>query len=58
MKKKWYTIYSECIKYNPSLTVKVGEVTEVGKIQSEGLAYITAKAIQESMGNCFIVYYK
>lgn len=58
MKKKWYNIYMECIKYNPSITSKVGEVTQIGKIQSEGLAFTTCKAIQESVGEYFKVYYK
>lgn len=57
MKKKWYNIYMECIKYNPSITSKVGEVTQIGKIKSEGLAYTTCKAIQETMKH-FKVYYK
>lgn len=58
MKKVWYNVYMECIKYNPSITAKVGEVTNVGKIKSEGLAFATCKAIQESVGEYFRVYYK
>lgn len=58
MKKQWYNIYMECIKYNSSITAKVGEVELIGKIKSEGLAYITCKAIQESVGEYFKVYYK
>lgn len=58
MKKQWYNIYMECIKYNPSITVKVGEVEHIGKIKSEGLAYVTCKAIQETVKDNFKVYYK
>ena len=58
MKKQWYNIYMECVKYSPSITTKVGEVNHIGKIKSEGLAYATCKAIQETVGECFKVYYK
>lgn len=58
MKKQWYNIYMECIKYSPSITAKVGEVELVAKVKSEGLAYQTCKAIQESVGEYFKVYYK
>ena len=58
MKKQYYNIYMECVKYNPSLTTKVGEVSCIGKIKSEGLAYVACKAIQESVGENFKVYYK
>lgn len=58
MRKQWYNILTECIKESPSVTAKVGEVTLVGKVKSEGLAYATCKAIQESVGEYFKVYYK
>lgn len=58
MKKVWYNVYMECIKYSPSITAKVGEVTCIGKIKSEGLAFATCKAIQETVGENFKVYYK
>ena len=58
MKKQWYNIYMECIKYSPSITAKVGEINLVGKIKSEGLAFQTCKTIQESVGEYFKVYYK
>lgn len=58
MKKVWYNIYSECVKYSPSITAKVGEVNLIAKVKSEGLAYTTCKAIQESIGEYFKVYYK
>lgn len=58
MKKQWYNIYMECIKDSPSITAKVGEISLVGKIKSEGLAYTTCKTIQESVGKYFKVYYK
>lgn len=58
MEKKWYTIYAECIKYSPSIDSKVGEVINLGKIKSKGLAYVTCMAIQETMGEYYRVYFK
>lgn len=58
MPKQYYNIYMETIKDNPSLTTKLGEVTHLGKIKSEGLAYQTCKIIQETVGDNFKVYYK
>ena len=58
MKKQWYNIYMECIKYNPSITAKVGQIDQIEKIKSEGLAFATCKAIQETVGEYFKVYYK
>lgn len=58
MKKQYYNIYMECIKESPTITAKVGEIDHIGKIKSEGLAYQTCKAIQESVGEYFKVYYK
>ena len=58
MTKVWYNIYMEAVKDSPSLTTKLGEVTHIGKIKSEGLAYQTCKTIQESVGEYFKVYYK
>lgn len=58
MKKQWYNIYMKCEKENPSITSKLGEVTCIGKIKSEGLAYVTCKALQESVTENFKVYYK
>lgn len=58
MRKQYYNIYMECVKESPSITAKLGEVSCVGKIKSEGLAYATCKAIQETVGEYFKVYYK
>lgn len=58
MKKIWYNVYQECIKYSPSITAKVGEVELIAKVKSEGLAYVTCKTIQETVGEYFKVYYK
>ena len=58
MKKKYYNIFIECIKESPIITAKIGEVDHIGKIKSEGLAYQTCKAIQETVGEYFKVYYK
>lgn len=58
MRKQWYNIYMECVKESAEVTAKLGEVTCVGKIKSEGLAYVTCKAIQETVKDNFKVYYK
>lgn len=58
MKKQWYNIYMECIKESPTVTATLGEVINIGKIKSEGLAYTTCKAIQETVKDNFKVYYK
>lgn len=58
MRKQYYNIYMECVKESPSITAKVGDVEQIGKIKSEGLAYQTAKAIQETVKEYFKVYYK
>ena len=58
MNKQWYNIYMECIKEAPEVTTKLGEVNNIGKIKSEGLAYQVCKAIQETVGENFKVYYK
>ena len=58
MKKKWYNIYMECIREHAGLTAKLGEVSCIGRIESEGLAYVTCKAIQETVKDDFKVYYK
>lgn len=58
MKKQYYNIYMECIKESPTITAKLGEVICIGKIKSEGLAYVTCKAIQETVMENFKVYYK
>lgn len=58
MKKQFYNIYMECIKESPAITAKVGEVENIGKIKSEGLTYSACKAIQETVGEYFKVYYK
>lgn len=44
-KKEWYLIEIECIKYNPSLSMKIGEKQIVAKVKSYGLAYATAQTI-------------
>lgn len=58
MRKQWYNIYMECVKESAEVTAKFGEVTCVGKIKSEGLAYVTCKTIQETVKENFKVYYK
>lgn len=58
MAKVWYNIYMKCIKESPSITAKVEEVEQIGKIKSEGLAFQTCKTIQETVGEYFKVYYK
>lgn len=44
-KKQWYSIEIECIKFNPSIDLKVGEKHIVAKVKSYGLAYAAAQAI-------------
>ena len=44
-KKEWYTIEIECIKFNPSFNMKVGERQIIAKVKSYGVAYVTAQAI-------------
>ena len=58
MKKQYYNIYIKCIKESSIITAKVGEIEHIGKIKSEGLACVTCKAIQETVGEYFKVYYK
>lgn len=58
MKKQWYNIYMECVKEDAGVTAKLGEVSFIGRIKSEGLAYTTCKAIQETVKGNFKVYYK
>ena len=58
MKKEWYNIYMECIKESSTVTEKLGDIKNIGRIKSEGLAYVTCKAIQETVKNNFKVYYK
>ena len=58
MAKVWYNIHMKCVKESPSIDAKLGEEILIGKIKSEGLAYQTCKAIQETVGEYFKVYYK
>lgn len=58
MKKQYYNIYMICIKESASVTMRLGEVSYIEKIKSEGLAYTTCKAIQETVKDNFKVYYK
>lgn len=46
MKKQWYLIEIECIKFNPFCTLKVGEKNIVAKVKSKGLAFLTAKNLE------------
>ena len=46
-KKQWYQIEIECIKFNPSFDMKVGEKQVIGKVKSYGLAYAAANAIKD-----------
>ena len=40
--KQWYQIEIECMKYQASSTMLVGEKNIVAKVKSEGLAYKVA----------------
>lgn len=44
--KQWYSIEIECIKFNPSCTLKVGEKSVVSKVKSYGLAYNVAQFLE------------
>lgn len=46
-KKVWYQIEIECIKFNPSFDMKVGEKQIVAKVKSYGLAYAAANTIKD-----------
>lgn len=43
-KKEWYTIEIECIKFNPSFDMTIGEKQIIAKVKSYGLAYTAAQA--------------
>ena len=58
MKKQWYQIEVECIKFDPSLTCKVGEKTVLAKVKSYGLAYAAAQAISQTLGESFTITIK
>lgn len=54
-KKQWYQIEIECIKYDPSFNMKVGEKEIVAKVKSQGLVYIAANAIAKIYdGRCYV----
>lgn len=44
-KKEWYNIEIECIKFDPSLTMRVGEKQIVARVKSYGLAYAVAQTV-------------
>ena len=53
--KQWYLIEIECIKFNPSFNMKVGEKQIVAKVKSKGLAFVTANAIAKLYdGQCYV----
>lgn len=58
MKKEWYNIYMECIKESATVTANFGEIINIGRIKSKGLAHIVCMAIQETVKENFKVYYK
>lgn len=54
-KKEWYSIEIECIKYNSSMDLKIGEKRIVAKVKSKGLAFVTANAINKIYdGFCYV----
>ena len=55
-KKQWYVIEVECVKEHCTLTCTVGEKFIVAKIKSKGLAYSTAKHLQDTLykNNCIV----
>ena len=56
-KKEWYNIEIECIKFNPSIEMRVGEKKIVARVKSYGLAYATAQTISGIYkDNCAVAY--
>lgn len=55
MEKQWYLIEIECIKFNPSIDMKIGEKQIIAKVKSQGLAYIVAQSFSEIYKNCNII---
>lgn len=54
-KKEWYTVEIECIKFNPSMNMDIGEKRIVAKVKSKGLAFVTANAIAKLYdGYCYV----
>lgn len=49
--KQWYMVEIECIKFNPSCTLNVGEKSIVAKVKSYGLAYNVAQFLQTIYNN-------
>lgn len=55
MKKQWYEIEIECIKFSPAFNMKVGEKEIVAKVKSKGLAFIAANSIAKIYdGICYV----
>ena len=48
MKKQWYVIEIECIKYKSGMTFLVGQKEEIAKIKSKGLAFIVANDLEKT----------
>ena len=54
-KKQWYEIEIECIKFDPSFNMTVGEKQIVAKVKSKGLAFVAANAIGKLYdGICYV----
>ena len=55
-KKQWYCVEVECIRETPELTMRKGEKQIVAKVNSLGLAYVTANAIDKLYsGKCYVI---
>ena len=45
-KKLWYTILIECIKDNASYNMEIGNIMELARVKSIGLAYHIANTLE------------
>ena len=52
---KWYEIEATCIEENSGITARLGEKKVVAKVESYGLAYVSAMAISETLGKYFSI---
>ena len=56
MKKVWYEVKCECVKENPSLDMRVGDVELLAKVKSPGNAHRVAAELQQVYKDDCIVY--
>lgn len=55
MRKVWYEVKCECVKEDPSLDMRLGDVEVLAKVKSMGNAHRVAAELQEVYkGNCYV----